>query len=310
MTKKSFFFIDDVIWVFRDLTRGDYNSVFDHFFMKILKQAHDKYEAKIQLNVFYRTDYFYGFDEFTLSEMTDKYKKEFEEASDWRTFGFHAKQEFPDYPLINTSYEDALAEIKLTFGEIERFAGKNSIAKAVCPHWRPMSRGVCKALSECGIRLINSTAGETHEYNGDPTSLPYGHSMRLLHNRQPETKLFTRISKDTAISSSLCGYNHLTTKELEETQNNEKAIYKADTDCYYKQIMTHGVIINLSKLEEMEEEYKIMFDSTFVGTATHEQYFYPDYFAYQPDMAEKLFKNFEILAREGYTPIFAEELIK
>ena len=58
--KKAYFFIDDTIWVFRDLTRKRPASLFDNPFMKMLKGAHDKYGMKVQLNVFYRTDTYYG----------------------------------------------------------------------------------------------------------------------------------------------------------------------------------------------------------------------------------------------------------
>ena len=45
--------------------------------MNMLKTAHDKYGLKVQLNLFYRTDSFYGYDEFRLCDVTDKYKSEF-----------------------------------------------------------------------------------------------------------------------------------------------------------------------------------------------------------------------------------------
>ena len=106
MQKSCYFYIDDVIWVFRDLTRQRPASIFDHHFLKVLKETHDKYGMKVQMNVFYRTDFFYGNDEFTLADMTDAYKAEFEEASDWMKFTLHSKQEFPDYPFLNISYQD------------------------------------------------------------------------------------------------------------------------------------------------------------------------------------------------------------
>lgn len=64
MEKKAYFYIDDVIWVFRDLTRKRPASLFDNAFLNVLKTAHDRYGLKVQLNVFYRTDFFYGNDEF------------------------------------------------------------------------------------------------------------------------------------------------------------------------------------------------------------------------------------------------------
>ena len=53
MNKKAFFFIDDVIWIFRDLTRQQPASLFDNPFLKALKTAHDRYGLKVQLHVFY-----------------------------------------------------------------------------------------------------------------------------------------------------------------------------------------------------------------------------------------------------------------
>lgn len=76
MKKYSTFVIDDVIWLFRDLTRGNYTSIFEHPFIKMLKEAHEKYGLKVQLNIFFRTDNFYGNDEFSLKDMTDRYKEE------------------------------------------------------------------------------------------------------------------------------------------------------------------------------------------------------------------------------------------
>ena len=64
MNKKVQFFIDDVLWVFRDLTREKPDSLFDNPYMAILKRAHDKHGVKVQLNAFYRTSFWYGNDEF------------------------------------------------------------------------------------------------------------------------------------------------------------------------------------------------------------------------------------------------------
>ena len=189
MNKKCYFFIDDTIWVFRDLTRQRPASLFDNPFLKLMKEAHDKYGMKVQLNLFYRTDFFYGEDEFSLDEMTDAYKAEWEEASDWLKFGFHAKQEFPDYPYINADYETVKINLDKTKKEVFRFAGENSFTYGCCSHWLPVSKEGVKALRDGGIRLLACSSGEKTEYTGDPDSLPYGHSFRLLHNRKPETLL-------------------------------------------------------------------------------------------------------------------------
>ena len=113
MQKKALFVIDDVIWLFRDLTRQRPASLFDNPFLKMLKELHDDFGVKTQLNVFCETDRFYGNDHFSLTEMTDAYKAEFEAASDWLKFGFHARQEFPDYPYINATYEHIMEDLTM-----------------------------------------------------------------------------------------------------------------------------------------------------------------------------------------------------
>ena len=104
MGKKYFFsFIDDAIWIFRDLTRQRPASLFDHPFFAIVKHAHERWGLKTQIYLIYRTDYYYGMDEFDLSQVTEAYKPEFEAASSWLKLGFHSYQEFPDYPHVNSS---------------------------------------------------------------------------------------------------------------------------------------------------------------------------------------------------------------
>ncbi len=309
MNKKTFFYFDDVIWLFRDLTRERPESIFDHFYLKVLKEAHDEYGMKVQMNVFYRTDYFYGMDEFTLADMTDAYKDEFKANSDWLKFGFHALQEFPDYPFVNVSYEDMVKDFYLTKNEILRFADEKNFALAVCSHWRPISKEGCKALADNGIKLINCTGGDVREYDGDPSSLPYGHLARLLQNRQPETKIFTRVSLNKDISNSICSYNHLTTKQLEETNCNLKTVYDVELNVHFKRLLTHGVVINLSNISDMENEYEKMLNCEFATIGGHEQYFYRNYYGYQENHGEKLLKACEILSDNGFEFIFAEDLV-
>ena len=169
----------------------------------MLKKAHDIYGMKVQLNVFLRTDFYYGNDEFKLSEMPDCYKSEFEGASDWLKLALHAKQEFPDYPYVNATYEDVRHDYELIVGEIKRFAGEKSVSTVLCPHWLPVSRQGCHALADCGVRIAAPSVGDRKEYEGDPTCLPYGHAARLLQNRQPETKLFTRKTRKKRAAKEL-----------------------------------------------------------------------------------------------------------
>ena len=71
MSKKAYFYIDDVIWPFRDIMRERPKSIFDQHLLGMFKEAHDKFGFKVTLNCFYRTDYSYTDEEFTLADMTD-----------------------------------------------------------------------------------------------------------------------------------------------------------------------------------------------------------------------------------------------
>lgn len=309
MSKKTYFYIDDVIWLFRDLTRQAPKSIFDNAFMKMLKNAHDKYGLKVQLNVFYRTDFYYGNDEFTLADMTDAYKAEWEANSDWIRFGFHSKQEFPDYPYVNAKYEDVKENFYDTKNEILRFASEKNWGRAVVPHWRPISKEGIRALVDCGIKVTSATIGEKGEYNGDPNSLPYGHAGRLLQNRTPDTGTFTRNTKDLSILNSICSYNHLTDEQIGDTLTTHKFYKDEETGIRFKNFLS-GPLHNASKKEDLREEMQSYIGNDYIGWASHEQYFYPDYYAYQPDYEEKIIIGCEVLKENGYEFIFIEDLIE
>ena len=308
MKKISTFVIDDVIWVFRDLTRNAPKSMFEHPFLAMLKEAHEKFGLKVQLNLFYQLDNYYGNDTFSLKEMTDAYKAEWEAISDWLIFGFHSKQEFPDYPYINADYRDVKEDFLAMQTEVYRFASTKNWSKAVLNHWRPMSKEGCQALYDCGVQLISATVGKKEVYDGNPGSLPYGHAGRLLHNRKPETMIFRRDTKDTAILKSLCGYNHITEEEQERTLTTRHYIVNEEIGMKFKNFSL-GLIHNLSSLEGIREEMRSYIGNEYIGWGTHEQYFYPEYFAYQPEYKEKLMIACDELYNNGYQFIFMQDLI-
>ncbi len=307
MKRKACFLIDDVIWVFRDLTRQAPKSLFDNPFLKLMKEGHDKYGMKVQLNAFYRTDFFYGDDEFSLSEMTDAYKSEWEAASDWLKIGFHAKQEFPDYPYINANYDAIKKDIDSIKNEVIRFAGKNTFAVGAIPHWVPVSKESVSAFYDSGVRVLSCSWGDKHEYNGDPNSLPYGHAARLLHNRKPETMLFKRGGLDKAIDSSICGYNHLTQEQIDEVLFNTKTILDAETGMKFKRI-SNSPCPNLCNEEYLVAGIMKNVGKEYIAYVTHEQYFYKDYYAYQPDYPAKILAAARTLWENGYEFMFIENL--
>lgn len=308
MSKKAYFYIDDTIWVLRDLTKTMPASLFDVPLLKVLKTAHDKYGVKTQLNLFYRTDSFYGYDEFSLKDVTDAYKKEWEEASDWLKLAFHAKEEFPDYPHVNARYDDVYRLFKDIEREVFRFAGEKSFTYGVCPHWLPVSEEGVRALYDCNVRIMDCTYGDVTEYDGNPASLPYGHAARLLNNRQSETKVFTRRTRDVAIEKSVCAYNHISVEDKGETWHGFGMITDEKTGMNFK--IFGSTCINLLKYDELDDAFAKITNNEYIGICDHEEYFYEEYFAYQSDYDEKIYKMGEILKDKGYEWFFIEELVK
>ena len=309
MNKKYFFsFIDDAIWVFRDLTRKRPRSLFDNPFFAILKNAHDRYGLKTQINLFYRTDYYYGMDEFNLSQMTDAYKAEFTAASDWLKLGFHAYQEFHDYPHVNSSYDDIYKLFHMIKDEVIRFAGEKSFAKGVVPHWVPVSFDGCRALYDCGAELVCVTVGETKDYDGNFDSLPFGHVGRLLQNRKPETKLFTRVTKVVSIANSICGYNHFSDPALFDNDKVLAYVVDSKTGLKFKKL-DDNFDLNNYNVEEIREELDRRKNDELICIGNHEQYFFEDYFAYEPDYADRIYEMAKILIEdEKRESIFIEDL--
>lgn len=309
MEKLTYFFIDDVIWTFRDIAREKPASLFENGFMKMLRENHDKYGLTVQLNLFYATDVYYGNDFFNLSEMPDIYKDEFQSNKDWLRLAFHARQEFPDYPYVNATYEDVYTDYNLIKNEVLRFAGEGMFSDVLCTHWLPLSKEAVRALCDCGIRIVTPTVGDRREYEGDMSVLPYGHAARLLHNRQPETMLYTRTRNDPRILSSICAYNHISAKQKAQGDNKNISFKDENFNIFYREVCC-GICLNLLTVEQIKERITTLAEKNveYIGTATHEQYYYPDYFAYQSDTKEK----FEVMCKElynsGYRFVTADEL--
>ena len=307
--KHAAMYIDDVIWVFRDLTRQRPKSMFGNPLLGALKEAHERYGLKVQLNCFYRTDFFYGLDEFSLADMTDAYRDEWQASKDWLRLGFHSYQEFPDYPFINSSYDDVVKAFGRVFGEIRRFAGEGLFTYALVGHWLPFSKEGCRALKDKGVKLVACTDGSRYAYEGDRNVLPYGHAFRVECNRKPETALYRRVAYDPSLLSSACSYNHLCPGQVEKTWGTFTYVYDRDVGIGFKRFR-NGPMLNLCTPAKVREEMAAAQGSELLMFADHEQYFYRDYFAYQPDYVEKIFLAAKLAHEAGRDFIFLEETCK
>lgn len=307
MQKKAQFFIDDVIWLFRDLTNKRPASMFDNPFLGTLKVANELYGVKTQLNVFYKTSFWYGKEDFSLSDMTDAYKKEFEESSSWLKLAFHSMEEWPDYPYVNADYELVDRNFKLIHKEICRFAGEKSFGWSVVPHWAPISEEGIRALKDNGVKVTYATYGAKQELGDRDFGLSEEHRARLFHNKKPESGVYMKTVNDVANEAALCSYNHVSTEEYMSQVGKFGALKDEKTGMGYT--VAARVVLNKVTLKELTEAITKHTDYEYFPIGNHEQYFYSDYGEYQPDYVEKILTMGKLLKDAGYTFVFAEGLV-
>ena len=270
--------VDDNIRFLKELTDGDYKSIFDHPYLAIFKKAHDLYGAKVHFNLFYefcgeaRANFSDEHDYFNLSMMTDRYKDEFIANSNWLKLSFHSRAEYPSYPYKfadrKTTYDDCVAVCR----EICRFAGKECISNCTTLHWGAANREVVRELRALGLRSLVSNF--KRKADGEP------HLAFYFDN----TQLDNIIGRDFWMDTS-----------------EDMIFVKVDR------------VLNRGSFEEVLAEVETAINDPhrcgFVELLIHEQYFYSDYSYHRHDFEDRILEPCKILAANGYTGAHVTEVI-
>ena len=255
---KSFCFtVDDNIRFLNELTKFKPNSMLEHPYLKMLLRLHTRFNAKIQLNLFFRSG------EFDLTQMTDRYKDEWNAAAEWLKLSFHSDCERPN-PYEGSGYDQVFNDCRAVNDSILRFASSGSLAKTTTVH-------CCKA-SEDGLSALrqNGAYGLLGLWGNDDTP-------RVSYNIDGEAASRLRNG---------------------ETVFNNGITYAAI-----------DMIVNQINYENIEKALSQLLCRDSLRIMIHEQYFYADYRAYQPNFEDKLTKIFQTLTDNGYKSVFFEELI-
>ncbi len=278
--KKSFkrynYYIDDCSFFYTEIAKERPKSLFDHFFLKRLKEIHDRHGAKFTLNSFYRNDH----NPFELKDFPDCYKSEWLANADWLRLSFHAYSEFPDRPYQRTSPEKLMQDFDLVKNEIIRFAGEKTFIVPVVLHWAMANPEVFAQLKQRGMRMING------DFIGGKTSVS---------------------EKNHAIRVCDIGYFY----EKDVALYIEK--YKNYYDKFTGMILNTGVgaTANLYPAEILTEKLQAAMNSPYhnetIGMATHEQYTFPFYANYIPDHLDRIETCCRFMKEHGYAPVFFAE---
>ena len=259
--------LDDTIWCLRDIghNAGIYKSIFDNSYLAFLKQVHDTFGTKIHMNIYYQTE------GFNLSQMPDKYKNERRENAGWLRMSFHALQNDPDKPYINSGHAEVKKDCEMVIEQIRRFAGEEVMEPVTTLHWGEATVNGCRALREAGYRGL---AGYFNVDNDLPSVSYYldEEKRRHMSNRS--------IWKDMGEDIIFCRIGIVLDRhKIEE------------------------IPAFLSSKEENGHK------PGYIDLLIHEQYFYPFYEAYQADYKQKVFTAARWAVDNGYQPAFLSDCI-
>ena len=144
------FSLDDNSFFLRDVAQKNYRSLFDCFYLKMLRDLHVKYGVKFSVNIYYTTG-----DNFSLPQFPDRYRGEWRNNSHWMKLAFHAHADLPDRPYEDAPPEKLLADLDRVAGEIHRFAGEEACAPPTVIHWGMTRPTALKPLYSRGIRALS-----------------------------------------------------------------------------------------------------------------------------------------------------------
>ena len=270
--KKSFkrynFFIDDNIFFLTDIAKGDFKSIFEHFYLKKLKELNKNYGTKFTLNLFYRNDHH----PFELKDFPDKYKAEWRENSNWLKLSFHAYSEFPDRPYQHAAPEKLAADYDLLKNEIVRFAGEETFQPPTVIHWGMLLPEAFSVLKARGVKLLSGAFINAKTAVGE----------------EDRDSMTTDIGyyKDIETASYL--------------QENA-VIYDFENGLFFTK---SRACCNLSTGDEIVEKLEAASGEEIIGLVTHEQYSFEYYHNYIPDHLERMESAVRYLTEHGYKPVF------
>ncbi len=144
------FSIDDNSFFLRDIAKEQYASLFDCFYLAILRDLNRRYGAKFVLNIYYTMG-----DGFDLTHFPDRYRSEWEDNAHWLRLAFHAQADEPARPYQYASAQEILKDWDRVDQQIVRFAGEPTCTAPTVLHWGMAQPSVFDVLYDRGIRVLS-----------------------------------------------------------------------------------------------------------------------------------------------------------
>ena len=266
------FSIDDNSFFLRDIAQKNYASLFDCFYLKMLRDLHRKYGVKFTLNIYYvaADDAKFPTDaDFKLPQFPDRYKGEWRDNADWLRLAFHAYTNMPNWPYQDAPPEKLIADLDLVTAEIHRFAGEEAYAPPTVIHFAMTRHSAFKPLYQRGVRVLT---GDFRHVNG---------------------KWDINYNWDGVVSAYCAGHN--------AWKDFESGIVFSRSSITCNLVPVDRVAANLAPLARDPNTAEIM------DLFTHEQYFWPFYMNYIPDHPQRVETAIRWVTDRGYKPVFFHE---
>jgi hypothetical protein len=152
------FSIDDNSFFLRDIFQNNYASLFDCWYLRMLRELNRKYGVKFSVNIYYTTG-----DDFSLPQFPDRYRGQWRDNSEWLKLAFHAHADKPDRPYQDAPPEKLLADLDQVAEQILRFAGPEAYVPPTIIHWGMTRPSALKPLTTRGVKVLS---GYFRQING------------------------------------------------------------------------------------------------------------------------------------------------
>ena len=292
-------YIDDHSFFWTDLARERPKRAFDHFYLKGLKEIHERTGFKATLNCFYHNDHF----DCDMSQVPDIWKSEFIDNSDWLKLSFHSLGEFPDRLYIEASEEEFRRDYELVYDNIVRFAGVESFIEPLVVHWGIISPSCVKVLKEKGVRHYASAFRP--RLMGGPSAIERAAGCK--ENNIAKSQIGTE-NKMIIPSDLGFGYQeHFSVMEENDYIELHRCMYNPHLDMtFFRGICCCNLVpydVIPERLHKAVERAAVAGTETF-NVGSHEQYTFPYYHNYIPDHMERIGKAAETMTEMGFKPVF------
>lgn len=151
------FTLDDNIRFLEELTRQDCRRLDEHPYIALLQHLHEEYGAKFQLNMFFS----YAKGGFSLADVPERFREEFENKSGWLKLSFHSAYNEPAFPYDGADAQTVLNDFDAVCRQLSRVAGPKSLGRTTTLHYVCATQETMRALRGRGMLGFVAMAYET-----------------------------------------------------------------------------------------------------------------------------------------------------